>query len=60
MKMQDITKIGAKIGVKTGKMKKTELIRAIQRAEGNTDCFSTSQVKTCGQVACLWLEDCSK
>ncbi len=60
MKMQDIAKIGAKIGVKTGKMNKKELIRAIQRAEGNNDCFSTSQVKTCGQVACLWLEDCNK
>jgi len=60
MKMQDIVKIGANIGVKAGKMNKTQLIRAIQRAEGNNDCFSTPQVKTCCQVACLWLEDCNK
>jgi len=60
MKIQDITKIGSKIGVKSGKLNKIQLIRAIQRAEGNNECFSTSQVKTCGQLACLWLEDCSK
>ena len=60
MKMQDIVKIGANIGVKAGKMNKTQLIRAIQRAEGNNDCFSTLQVKTCCQVACLWLDDCNK
>ncbi len=58
MKVQDITKIAMKSGVKAGKMSKTQLIRAIQKAEGNNECFATSQVQTCGQMNCLWRDDC--
>ncbi len=59
MKMKDIIKIASKNGVKSGNMDKTQLIRAIQIAEGNNDCFATSQVQTCGQKNCLWREDCN-
>jgi hypothetical protein len=30
----------------------------IQRAEGNKDCFESGQAGTCGQIHCLWREDC--
>ncbi|HEC99705.1 MAG TPA: SAP domain-containing protein, partial [Proteobacteria bacterium] len=43
---------------KVEKMNKTEIIRTIQRAEGNADCFGTEHVNICGQTSCLWREDC--
>ena len=58
MKIQDIKAIAKKINVNAGKMKKTDLIRAIQAAEGNNACFATSSVQTCGQMTCLWSADC--
>jgi hypothetical protein len=38
-------------------MSRTDLIRAIQRAEGNSDCFATMQVNDCYQMNCLWRVD---
>ncbi|MCK4728402.1 MAG: hypothetical protein KAT27_05735 [Desulfobacterales bacterium] len=35
----------------------TELIRSIQRAEGNPDCFDTAQ-GYCDQVNCTWRRYC--
>lgn len=58
MKMQEIRNIAKERGLKAGKMNKTDLIRTIQRAEGNADCFWTEHVITCGQTNCLWREDC--
>ena len=57
MKMQEIREIAKEKSVKAGKMSKTELIRAIQRAEGNNDCFAGDNVSGCDQVNCLWRED---
>ena len=59
MKIQDIQKIAKKNGINAGKMDKTELIRAIQKAEGNNACFATSAVQTCGQMNCLWRTECN-
>jgi hypothetical protein len=59
MKMQEIRNIAKERGLKvSGGINKTELIRSIQRAEGNTDCFGTEHVNICGQINCLWREDC--
>ena len=58
MLMKKIKEIAIDSGVKPGKMKKGELIRAIQRAEGNADCFATARVNDCNQINCLWREDC--
>jgi hypothetical protein len=60
MNMKDIKGIALKQGVKTGKMKKDDIIRAIQRAEGNFDCFGTAATSNCSQSDCLWREDCLK
>jgi len=59
MKIHDIQKIAKKKGVNAGKMNQTDLIRAIQKAEGNNPCFATTAVKTCGQMNCLWRVDCN-
>ncbi|MFA6054564.1 MAG: hypothetical protein WC769_04230 [Thermodesulfovibrionales bacterium] len=59
MKMQDIRNIAKERGLKvSSRINKTELIRSIQIAEGNTDCFETEHVNICGQINCLWREDC--
>lgn len=38
------------------KMKKPELIWAIQEAEGNVACFS--RIPDCGIMECLWRVEC--
>ncbi len=60
MRLTEIRKIARKRGIKTpGKFKKPELIRIIQRAEGNFDCFGTA-MNYCDQLNCLWRKDCLK
>lgn len=59
MTVKEIKEIAKKMGLKTGKMKKAELIRMIQEAEGNNSCFQTGAVSSCGQDNCLWLSDCN-
>ncbi|MDJ0655895.1 MAG: hypothetical protein QNJ40_17145 [Xanthomonadales bacterium] len=58
MIVQEIRKIAKGLGVKSGRLKKAELIRAIQRAEGNFDCFGTAHLGVCDQDSCVWRKDC--
>jgi hypothetical protein len=58
MQMKKIKEIAKKKGVTPGALSRTELIRAIQRAEGYSDCFATTRVNECNQVKCLWRVDC--
>jgi hypothetical protein len=58
MKITDIKKIAATKGIDKPMGKKVDLIRQIQAAEGNNDCFSTGISDVCGQSTCLWREDC--
>lgn len=58
MKLDDIREIAKQHGIKPGKMKKADLVRAIQQAEGNEACFDTGMSERCGQEQCLWREDC--
>lgn len=54
-KIRDIAKSN---GIKVGNMKKENIIRSIQRAEGNFDCFGTAVSGVCDQINCMWREDC--
>jgi len=58
MKIDEVKVLAKEKGVKAGKMKKAELIQAIQRAEGNEECYNSGNAATCGQEQCLWREDC--
>ena len=61
MTIQEVRAIAKKMGIQTNKHeKKAQLIKAIQKAEGNPDCFATQCVRDCNQVKCLWREDCLK
>lgn len=59
MKVDDIREIAKKHDLKPGKMKKADLVRAIQEAEKNTPCFETGTAMVCGQNHCRWREDCN-
>ena len=58
MNFNEIKKMAKDMGLKTAGMKKIDLVRAIQRAENNIDCYGTERVKTCHEDACLWRNDC--
>ncbi len=58
MKVEEIKEIAGLRGVKVGRMKKGEIVRAIQEAEGNPTCFDTAKADACGQMNCLWRQDC--
>ncbi|MEW6618029.1 MAG: Rho termination factor N-terminal domain-containing protein [bacterium] len=57
MNINDIKTKAKEVGVKAGKMNKSDLIRAIQSAEGNFPCFETA-TDYCDQSNCAWMEDC--
>ena len=56
--MQAIRDIAKLKGVAPAKLNKVTLINAIQKAEGNFDCFATPYVKECNQLSCIWRHDC--
>ncbi|GLI39500.1 SAP domain-containing protein [Geobacter hydrogenophilus] len=58
MNLTDIKKIAVQHGLSTTKLKKVEIVRAIQAEEGNTPCFDTGLASECGQTNCLWRDDC--
>ena len=58
MKVAEVQSIAKDRGLAIGKMKKQDLIRAIQREEGAFDCFATAYDQQCDQLGCSWREDC--
>ena len=59
MKVEEIKRIAQKMGV-TATGPKAEIIKSIQRTEGNFDCFGTATDGYCNQDNCLWKADCLK
>lgn len=57
MKMTDVKKKATTLGIQSGKMKKTDLVRTIQAKEGNSPCFQTG-LDSCDQFDCCWRSDC--
>lgn len=57
MKMEEIRIKAKALGIKTRAVKKGDLIRQIQKAEGNFDCFGTAK-DYCDQCNCCFREDC--
>ena len=58
MKYKEIKTIAEKRGIASAGIAKDDLIRAIQRAEGNFDCYGSAVNGYCDQEGCLWREDC--
>lgn len=59
MGMPEIKKKARGLGIAPGKMKKADLIHAIQTAEGCTPCFGWSNGE-CTNTDCCFLQDCLK
>jgi hypothetical protein len=60
MRLAIIDKKAKTLGLKDSwKYSKKELIKAIQRREGNFDCFGNA-INNCNQMACCWRDDCLK
>lgn len=60
MNVESIREIARGLGIRPGKLNKTDLIRTIQTAEGNFPCIGTAYAGTCDQTMCLWRKDCFK
>jgi hypothetical protein len=58
MEIDLIKAIARNRGLNPERLNKVDLIRAIQREEGNESCFQTGQAEGCDQGQCLWREDC--
>jgi hypothetical protein len=59
MKLEEVKEIAKQHNIKAGKLKKADLVRAIQLAEQNDPCFETGKAVECGQEECLWRSDCN-
>jgi hypothetical protein len=57
MTFTQLQKKAKDMGVKAIGVKKIELIRSIQKTEGNTPCFATGLTK-CEQYKCCWRREC--
>lgn len=57
MKLDDIKKKALDLGVNVGSLKKPELIRAIQEAEGFPPSFGNND-GSCPYTQCCWWDDC--
>jgi len=60
MKIDEIRKKARRLGINCGKMKKAEIILAIQRAEGNNPCFGNPNSSNCPYTNCCFRSDCIK
>jgi len=57
MTVKELRAIAKDLGIRTNNLRKADLIRAIQLAEGNFDCFGTAE-GYCNQLKCLFRKDC--
>lgn len=57
MNMTEIREKAKGLGLKSGKLTRGDLIRAIQRKEGNFACFETAK-DYCDQMLCCWRDAC--
>jgi hypothetical protein len=57
MKMQEIRTKAKEMGINSFGKTKTELIHAIQKAEGNFECYGTA-AGYCDQVMCSFRSPC--
>lgn len=58
MRLSEIEKMARSLGIRdTWKYSKKDLVKTIQRKEGNFDCFGTAK-GYCDQWACCWRQDC--
>ncbi len=61
MRIEEVRQRAGALGLSGARrMRKSELIRAIQQREGNQPCFGADWRFDCGQLDCCWRDDCRK
>ena len=58
MTFAEIKQIAIEQGIRVVGVKKTDIVRTIQKQEGNTPCFASGKANECGQRNCLWSAAC--
>ncbi len=58
MKLEEVRRMAKLQSISAGKLSKSELIKSMQRNEGNFDCFATAYEGVCNQTRCSWRNDC--
>jgi hypothetical protein len=58
MKWREIQEKARGLCIRSHGLGKTDLIRSIQRAEHNLDCYGTDRVGVCQEKTCVWKIDC--
>ena len=58
MNMKHIRHLAKTFKIEPGHLSKTELIKQIQLAEGNFDCYGSAEDGACDQLDCTWRNDC--
>jgi len=58
MTFAEIKQIAIEQGIRIVGVKKTDIVRAIQKQEGNIPCFASGKAAECGQPHCLWSAVC--
>ncbi|HAH21498.1 MAG: hypothetical protein A2Y00_03500 [Omnitrophica WOR_2 bacterium GWF2_43_52] len=60
MQWEDIAKKAINLNIThPERYSKTDLIKTIQKKEGNYDCYNSNNYQ-CPQLACCWRTDCLK
>jgi hypothetical protein len=59
MTLKEVKELAKRMNLRVTNVRKTDIIRTIQRSEGNNDCFKTGYANECSQFNCLWRQDCS-
>ncbi len=59
MKLEEIKSLAQLYSIKVSRMNKPELVRAIQKAEGNEQCYKSGASAICCQKDCAWRADCT-
>jgi hypothetical protein len=58
--MTEIRSIAKDNGINPTRLRKADLIHAIQVEEHNDPCYATMPVDECDQIDCLWRADCER
>ena len=58
MKFNEIRKMAKGMNINTYRMKKIDIIHAIQSKENNIECYGTGRIRNCNEKSCIWRDDC--
>ncbi len=58
MKIDGVRLRAKQLGITIFRRKKQDIIRDIQREEGNTTCYQDDTIIYCDQFNCCWRDDC--